>query len=204
MRVPCPKIYRPASRAGKHPAHSPLMPWVSKRKGEPRAPVLSHRRRNALNPDLPSVDGCRSYQHPEGFGCVRRRLPMHMPDARYFIAHMHPPPVSVKASHAVTRHKGHSSGRAGARSATTRRNACIAKSRQVTPVSLPRHSPSNLPSTTQSLHPRKSARPSPRPSSPCSLPRSRCKAGNVSRSPLGCASQPVPVSGNSGLMLVRA
>ena len=111
MRVPSPEIYRPAARAGEHSAHHPLMLWVAKREGKPRAQVVRHRRSDPLDPDLPPVDGCRSHQHAERFGCVRHRLPMRMPDARHFIAHVYPPSVSPKAWHAVTRHRGRSSRR---------------------------------------------------------------------------------------------
>ena len=132
MRVPGPEIYRPAARPDEHPAHGPLMPRVAKREGEPRAPVLRHRPRDPLDPDLPPVYGCRSHQHAERFGGVRRHLPMRTPDLRHFIAHVNPPPVSSEALYAVTRHRDRSSRLAAARSATTRRNAGISTSPQET------------------------------------------------------------------------
>ena len=102
MRVPSPEIYRLPIRASERPGHHLLVAWVRKRKGEPSAPVFGHRRSDFLDPDFPTVEGCRTHQDTERLSCVPCRLPMRTPDANHIIAYVHAPPVSTKTSHTIT------------------------------------------------------------------------------------------------------
>ena len=197
MRVPSPEIYRLPIRASERPAHRLSVAWVRKRKGEPSAPIVIQRSSNSLDPDFPTVEGCRTHQDAERLSCVRRRLPVRAPDLRNFIAHVYPTPMSTKALHTITPHRNRSCRPAAAKSARTRQSADIAMSLQVPQASLRRHYPSNSPLTTLPLHQRGSATRGPPPSLLCSSPQFRCRAGTAFRSPHGFALRSVRALGNS-------
>ena len=100
MRVPCPEIKSRDRGRCEPPTYRSLMSWIAKCEGEPRGPVARHGSGDRFDPDCTAIDGCRADQHTEGLGGGRLRLPMHTPDARYFLVHGHPPTVSFETAFA--------------------------------------------------------------------------------------------------------